>query len=90
MADVPDPTACTYAALSRYEGEQPEAAVAVFRQTCESGDAMGCFLLAVAYANGRGVEPSSSQSDAFLEQACRADPARCESFRDELNKRTEK
>ena len=86
-ADVPDPTSCTFAALPEFKGDAPDKAVAVFRQTCEFGDAMGCFFLAIAKRDGRGAEQDSATARARLDQACESDPEQCERFRKEFEAR---
>lgn len=89
VAEVPDPRACTFAAVPAFEGDDPAEAIPVFRDSCGFGEAMGCWFLAVAYAQGRGVAASEALSAEHLELACEADPDRCEKFRSELERRSE-
>jgi TPR repeat protein len=88
VAEVPDPTACTFAALPKFNGESPAEAVAVFEQTCGFGDAMGCFFLSVAARDGRGRDADADAAAELLERACELDSDRCEQFRAEFDSRT--
>ncbi len=83
-AEVPDPTSCTYAALPGFSGDQPERAAAVFQQTCEFEEPMGCFFAAIAFRDGTGVEADPERAEDYLNRACGFGPDQCERFRSEF------
>ncbi len=47
------------------------AAVQAFRQGCELNNAESCYLLSLMYRQGHGVRRDASESQKYLEQACR-------------------
>lgn len=47
-----------------------ELAVHLFRKACDGGDSFGCHNLAVAYAQGRGVDADPARAAAYFGRAC--------------------
>ena len=50
----------------------PARAASLFEQACDTGEARGCYNLALLHGSGRGVSRDASRASALFVRACQA------------------
>ncbi len=72
---------CTTLAYEFYESKNYSDAIKLFRKGCNKGDAGGCLILGLMYAQGDGVQTDLQEAALLFQKACDGeDGAGCESL----------